>query len=62
MSDVTFFIVEETVNGRTFYEVWRWIRTHDIESFLAYGDTRAEARELLREYAAAEEARRKEQP
>ena len=61
MSDVTFFIMEKTLNGRTFYEVWRRNRTHDIETFLAYGDTRAEAREILREYAAAEKARKEAQ-
>ncbi|MBM4023017.1 MAG: hypothetical protein FJ284_12420 [Planctomycetes bacterium] len=62
MSDVTFFIVAEQVNGKTIYEVWQRNRTHDIEVFLAWSDTRAEARELLRDYAAKEQARKEAQP
>lgn len=56
---VTFCIRESIEMGQTFYEVWRRNHEFGTECLLAEADNRAEARELLKHYAAQEEARNK---
>lgn len=57
MSNVTFNIREtHDHDGVTIYEVWQRNHTHGTERLLAETNTRAEARELQRGYATAEEA------
>ncbi len=57
MSDVTFNIREKhDHDGVTIYEVWRRNHMYGTECLMAETNTRAEARELQRGYAAAEEA------
>lgn len=53
MSNATYFIRETSDhNGAVIYEVWSRNKTDGTECLLAETNTRAEARELVRRYAA----------
>lgn len=67
MDAVTFQIREDRVvkgwafgpqDGEAIYEVWRCNREHGTECLLAEATTRTEASELMRRYAAEEQARK----
>lgn len=55
---VTFQIRESAEMGQTIFEVWRRHHEPGTECLLAEANTRAEAREILRHYAAEEERRK----